>query len=349
MIINLKFKGDKSSQRATSNRRRTVQGIPDEFPSINFDQEGQLEGKEMMEEGDQQQEDIEGQNEGHNEDEKEGEYEGENEGEHEGENENEGRIEGENYEENEGENEEGNEVEQRFDEEEPLVENLEEYQQNEDSNLNEEPVQMETSKNIIKEVPKSEESSEYDKPHYGSKGISEKKKSSAKFNEKKNENKENYDKKMQRDKSKKNLVEDLHSQKEIHKKLIGESLFQSKTAKILQKDSNIPHEMMKIKKQTGKIQNKSKGSEEEKIKEVLENSVHTEIQESQKSKHSVGSKKNSKEMMDQNTEFLKFNENMYEILADNIEKIRESLKNMKKTNLSEEDQKVLFIKDLYIL
>ena len=70
--------------------------------------------------------------------------------------------------------------------------------------------------------------------------------------------------------------------------------------------------------------------------------------QSQKSKNSEEQKQSLKEV-DQNAEFLKFNENMYEILADNIEKIRESLRNMKKTNLSEEDQKVyLTFKELYI-
>ena len=166
-------KGNLSSQH-DSMRRRTVLGIHDEFPSMNFDQDQNQENIELPEgkdpnEGEDQEEQME-----------------------EGEKMEEGH---EQFDLEEGEEAEGYEEQV---EREPLIENLEENLQNEaenqeeefNENEEEEHVQIETSKNIIKEVPKSEESSEYDRPHYG---LTEKRKSSGKINEKKHENKENYE------------------------------------------------------------------------------------------------------------------------------------------------------------
>ena len=128
--------------------------------------------------------------------------------------------------------------------------------------------------------------------------------------------------------------------------MIGETLFQNnsgKNTKVLLKETQ---NLGKTKKPTG---GKPK-MEESKVKELIESSNNSEMEhnhiknqnQSQKSKNSEEQKQSLKEV-DQNAEFLKFNENMYEILADNIEKIRESLRNMKQTNLSEEDQKVYLI------
>ena len=233
--------------------------------------------------------------------------------------------------------------------EEYMDEELKKQEMDEAEEMMEQPVQIETSKNVIKEVPKSEESSEYGR-HYG---LGEKRRSSGKNSEKKRvqESKgNNFEKKMLRDKSKQNLVEEMYSQKQVHKKMIGETLFASnsgKNTKVLQETQNLA----KTKKTTvGKPK-----MEESKVRELIESSNNSEMEhnhmnqnQSQKSKNSEEQKQSLKEV-DQNAEFLKFNENMYEILADNIEKIRESLRNMKKTNLSEEDQKVyLTFKELYI-
>lgn len=233
-------------------------------------------------------------------------------------------------------------------------ENLEEEEKNQDmeeaEEMMEQPVQIETSKNVIKEVPKSEESSEYER-HYG---LGEKRRSSGKNSEKKkgHEGKgNNFEKKMLRDKSKQNLVEEMYSQKQVHKKMIGETLFANnsgKNAKVLLKETQ---NLAKTRKPAG---GKAK-MEDAKVRELVESSNNSEMEhnhlknqnQSQKSKNSEEQKQSLKEV-DQNAEFLKFNENMYEILADNIEKIRESLRNMKKTNLSEEDQKVsLTVKNMY--
>ena len=322
-------KGDKSSQKGSTNRRRTVQAIHDEFPSLNLEEEN----KENIEDNQQDPHDVHLLNDNDNENEENNE---EAQAYPEG-------IEGDNEEEEEEQG--NNKAYEDIQYSEPLVENLvheplynpsEDIEDLEEGHMNQENEELEehveTSKNIIKEVPKSEESSEYDKPHYASKGMNEKHKQSNRASK--------DEKKMNRDKSKKNLVEDLHSQKQIHKKLIGESLFgsnnQGKTIKVLQKDEAASKTIM------FKATPKPKVSEETKIKELLANSIHSEGQKSRQS-----DKKELKEM-DQNAEFMRFNENMYEILADNIEKIRESLKNMKKTTSPEEEKvEITLIYNIY--
>lgn len=296
------MKGDKSSQMNTSNRRRTVQGILDEFPSVNLEQEiHENEENPPNEDVEEGVEELQG-------NENDGQYMQDLEGDY-------------NY---SGEIETNTKELQKDHEKDPQQE---EEEQHDEEQMVEELIGGENSKNIIKEAPKSEESSEYDK--YGNKGGKiDKNKPSGKVSSKKKENFEKNEKKMQRDKSKKNLVDNLHSQKEIHKKLIGESLFpnQGKT-KILHPEPNLIN-TVKLKRDS---HNQSKGSQEK--EGLLENSANLEQKNS----------KQSSKMVDHNAEFLKFNENMYEILADNIEKIRESLRNMKKTNLSEEDLKVFFV------
>lgn len=290
----------------TSNRRKTVQGILDEFPSVNLEQD--------IHENEERQINEDAEEEGFEEmqpNENEGQYMHEMEGNY-------------NYSEEMAKNLENLQIDPEKEEEQ------EEEAQHEEEQMIEELIGGENSKNIIKEAPKSEESSEYDK--YGNKGMkSDKNKTSGKASSKNKENFDKIEKKMQRDKSKKNLVDNLHSQKEIHKKLIGESLFpnQGKT-KILQPEPNF----ISTAKPKRDSHNQSKGSQEDKQKEVLlENSANLE----------QNNEKQSSKLIDHNAEFLKFNENMYEILADNIEKIRESLRNMKKTNLSEEDLKVFLV------
>lgn len=135
---------------------------------------------------------------------------------------------------------------------------------------------------------------------------------------------------MARNKSKNNLVEELISTKEMQKKQLGKSLFTKKTmnTRVLTKSPQMQNtQNFQKRPQTSKVKANALQQSESPLEENFEKA---EI---------------SKKVEEIGSDYAQFNANMYEILTDNISKIRESLKSMRNKKLNDDDIKVY----LYIL